>query len=152
ILSPASVSSHNVMDEVNFALESGKLVIPVIIAKCIVPFRLRLFQHIDLTENFSEAFENLVSSLNIVKSATTKPGAISVTLINGMETAAGWTLTVDDMDIKTVYGTKYQITNVATGLHKIEVKGVINKETLYASELVNQPPGEITYVTLTLRP
>src|SRR5580700_2972006 len=37
ILSPASVDSDNVMDEVNFALENHKVIIPVIHKDCTVP-------------------------------------------------------------------------------------------------------------------
>src|SRR5947207_15448218 len=44
ILSPASVGSNNVMDEVSFALENGKTVIPVMITECVTPFRLRRVQ------------------------------------------------------------------------------------------------------------
>src|SRR5512142_3024261 len=41
ILSPASVDSNNVMDEVSYALEEGKQVIPVLYRECEIPFRLR---------------------------------------------------------------------------------------------------------------
>ena len=67
-----------------------------------------------------------------------------------METEGGFTVTLDGMDVKTVRGTKYQIGYVAPGTHKIAVKGVVNKENLDASELVNVAPGEIATVTLAL--
>jgi TIR domain len=41
ILSPTSVKSTNVTDEVSFALEKGKTVIPIIHRDCTIPFRLR---------------------------------------------------------------------------------------------------------------
>jgi hypothetical protein len=41
ILSPASVNSTNVLDEVSFALETQKTVIPVLYRECRIPFRLR---------------------------------------------------------------------------------------------------------------
>lgn len=41
VLSPASVGSNNVMDEVSYALESGKTVIPILMSECKSPFRLR---------------------------------------------------------------------------------------------------------------
>lgn len=85
-----------------------------------------------------------------VQAEAGKPGAIAVTLTNGMETEAGFTVTLDGMDIKTVRGTKYQIGYVAPGTHKIAVKGIINKEALDASELVNVAPGEVAAVTLAL--
>lgn len=49
VLSKASVASNNVMDEVSYALESGKTVIPVLLNECTPPFRLRRLQRIDFT-------------------------------------------------------------------------------------------------------
>jgi hypothetical protein len=64
ILSPASVRSENVMDEVSYALDKGKLVIPVIMEQCEVPLRLRRLQHIDFTANsYNEALDTLVSRI-----------------------------------------------------------------------------------------
>jgi hypothetical protein len=48
ILSPASVNSTNVMDEVSFALEERKTVFPVMYRDCTVPFRLRRGQQVEL--------------------------------------------------------------------------------------------------------
>ncbi len=84
------------------------------------------------------------------QTAATRPGAISVTVTNGMDTADGFTVTIDGMEVKTVRGTKYQIGYVPPGPHKIAVAGVIKGESLDASELVNVMPGEIANVTLAL--
>jgi len=80
----------------------------------------------------------------------TKPGAIAVTVTNGMETEDGFTVTLDGMDVKTIRGTKYQIGYVSPGTHKIAVRGTIKKEELDASELVVVSPGEIAAVTIAL--
>src|SRR5450755_3609128 len=45
ILSPSSVSSDNVSDELSFALSKRKRVIPVLYLQCDVPFRLARLQH-----------------------------------------------------------------------------------------------------------
>jgi len=63
ILSPDSVSSNNVMDEVSFALEEGKSVVPILFKSCDIPFRLRRLQHIDFTQNYDEALKNLLLAL-----------------------------------------------------------------------------------------
>jgi hypothetical protein len=55
VLSPASVGSHNVMDEVSYALEVGKEVIPILHRTCDVPFRLRRLQYIDFTAQYEPA-------------------------------------------------------------------------------------------------
>src|SRR6186997_1698708 len=47
ILSPSSIGSANVMDEVSYALDSGKKIVPVILEDCPPPLRLRRLQRID---------------------------------------------------------------------------------------------------------
>jgi uncharacterized protein YbdZ (MbtH family) len=44
VLSPASVESQNVMDEVAFALGSNKKVVPVLHRRCDIPFRIQRLQ------------------------------------------------------------------------------------------------------------
>jgi hypothetical protein len=63
ILSPASVASNNVMDEVSFALETNKTVIPVLLAECEVPFRLRRVQRVNFTGDYQAALNQLMDVL-----------------------------------------------------------------------------------------
>jgi formylglycine-generating enzyme required for sulfatase activity len=63
ILSPASVNSTNVMDEVSFALEEKKTVIPVIHKDCTVPFRLRRLQHVDFRQDYGRGLKELLKTL-----------------------------------------------------------------------------------------
>jgi WD40 repeat protein len=63
ILSPASVNSTNVMDEVAFALERQKSVIPVLYRDCDVPFRLRRLQYIDFRQDYAAGLQELLRSL-----------------------------------------------------------------------------------------
>ncbi len=65
ILTPASTASTNVMDEVSFALESGKKIIPVLLEDCLAPFRLRRLQRIDFTSDYTTGFSQLIISLNL---------------------------------------------------------------------------------------
>ncbi|MCF6132610.1 DUF4893 domain-containing protein [Flavobacterium wongokense] len=62
-LSPVSVASNNVMDEVSFAMETGKTIIPVLLDKCTIPFRLRRLQHIDFTGNYEVGVIQLLEVL-----------------------------------------------------------------------------------------
>ncbi|WP_298366777.1 toll/interleukin-1 receptor domain-containing protein [uncultured Lutibacter sp.] len=66
ILSKNSVESNNVMDEISYALEENKRVIPIKIEECNVPFRLRRIQHLDfhLEEERSMALLLRALSLN----------------------------------------------------------------------------------------
>lgn len=70
ILTPASTASTNVMDEVSFALESGKKIIPVLLEDCLPPFRLRRLQRIDFTTDYDNGFKQLIISLNLTLGTT----------------------------------------------------------------------------------
>lgn len=65
ILSPASVNSDNVMDEINFALDQKKTLIPVLYRDCDVPFRLRRFQHLDFRTEYEKMLQELRSWLHL---------------------------------------------------------------------------------------
>ena len=65
ILSKNSVDSNNVMDEVSYALEEKKRVIPIKIEECDVPFRLRRIQHIDYHLDEAKGMEILLNALNL---------------------------------------------------------------------------------------
>ena len=70
-LSKASVASYNVMDEVSFALEKGKQVIPVLLEDCKIPFRLRRLQFADFSNNYDEGLSRLLKVLNLHDTKTT---------------------------------------------------------------------------------
>ncbi len=65
VLSPESVASDNVMDEVSYALKEKKLVVPVLIRPCDIPYRLQRVQHIDFTANYDTGFAQLRRALSI---------------------------------------------------------------------------------------
>lgn len=63
ILSPKSRSSREVSNEIAYALNHGKRIIPVIYQKCDVPMRLSSLNRHDLTENYHEALDRLVADI-----------------------------------------------------------------------------------------
>jgi hypothetical protein len=63
VLSPSSVESDNVMDEVSFALEKKKTVIPVLWRDCEIPFRLRRVQYIDCRVEYDRGLKRLLDTL-----------------------------------------------------------------------------------------
>jgi len=65
ILSPSGTKSHNVMDEVSFALDEKKKIIPVLYRNCKIPFRLRRFQYADFTTDFQKGISQLLNDVNI---------------------------------------------------------------------------------------
>jgi hypothetical protein len=67
ILSPASVNSRNVMDEVSFALETNKRLIPVVYRECKVPFRLSRIQQVDFRNDYGLALQALLLAIAPIK-------------------------------------------------------------------------------------
>jgi hypothetical protein len=63
VLSPDSVNSSNVLDEVYYALEAKKKVVPVVIGPCEIPFRLKRIQHIDFTADNDSAYSELLAAV-----------------------------------------------------------------------------------------
>ncbi|HEY5729801.1 MAG TPA: toll/interleukin-1 receptor domain-containing protein [Anaerolineales bacterium] len=49
ILTPKSIASHNVKDEIGYAIDSNKRILPILLEQANVPFRLRRFQYVDFT-------------------------------------------------------------------------------------------------------
>jgi TIR domain len=65
VLSPDALASNNVMDEVSYALEERKIVIPILLHSCTIPFRLRRVQYIDFTADYQTGFAQLLRALRI---------------------------------------------------------------------------------------
>ena len=62
VLSPTSVNSTNVLDEVSFALKKQKTVIPVLYQDCEIPLRLHRLQYVNLL-NYDRGMRILLRSL-----------------------------------------------------------------------------------------
>lgn len=75
ILSPASVNSNNVLDEVSFALDQQKTLIPVLYRECDIPFRLRRFQHVDFRGDYDRMLQELRKCLHIAQPAAATENA-----------------------------------------------------------------------------
>jgi hypothetical protein len=63
VLSPRSVASDNVADEISFAIDSGKSVLPVMIQKCVLPLRITRMHVIDATSNYDRALQQCLAAL-----------------------------------------------------------------------------------------
>ena len=63
ILSPRSVASDNVADEISFAIDGGKSVLPVMIERCTLPLRITRMQVVDATSNYEKALQLCVTEL-----------------------------------------------------------------------------------------
>lgn len=59
ILTPAAIASENVKDEIGYAIDHGKRLLPILLENCDVPLRLRRFQYVDFTtKTFDDGFES----------------------------------------------------------------------------------------------
>jgi len=67
VLSPHSVASENVLDEIGSALSRKKTIIPVLYRDCEVPYRLNRIQYIDFRTDYDEPFKYLLSAIQDAK-------------------------------------------------------------------------------------
>lgn len=65
ILSPTSVKSENVRDEIDFAFRSDKDIIPILYIECSVPLRLGRKQRIDFRSDYALGLAKLLGRLGI---------------------------------------------------------------------------------------
>lgn len=65
VLSQASVTSDKVMDEVSYALEENKTVVPLLLEECNIPFRIRRLQYATFTEGTKKGVDSLISALQL---------------------------------------------------------------------------------------
>lgn len=65
VLSPDSVASDNVMDEVSYALNQKKLVVPILLRSCSIPLRMQRLQYADFTTDHDAGFSHLLRALGI---------------------------------------------------------------------------------------
>jgi hypothetical protein len=72
ILSKSSMASDNVMDEVSFALEENKVVVPVLLEECDIPFRLRRLQFADFSQDQEKGIKTLTEALHLDSSIASK--------------------------------------------------------------------------------
>jgi hypothetical protein len=74
ILTPKSIASNNVKDEIGFAIDSNKRILPVLLENATVPFRLRRFQYVDFTNiPYNEGIERAKQLLKSLLNEPTRP-------------------------------------------------------------------------------
>jgi len=62
ILSPDSVASEHVRNEIEFALNAKKTVVPLLHRHCTIPMRLLRIQYVDFTSSYDAGFSKLTGS------------------------------------------------------------------------------------------
>ena len=94
VLSPRSVASQNVKDEVHFALEKGKKILPIMMEECELPFRLRRLQYMDFTTDYDAALSACIAHLKSLFPDLQPPTATTVS-----SSIAGEPKRKDDRDV-----------------------------------------------------
>jgi len=67
VLSPKSVASENVLDEIGYALARKKPIIPVLYQDCEVPYRLNRLQYVDFRTAYDEQLKYLLLAIGDAK-------------------------------------------------------------------------------------
>ena len=70
LLSPHSTESENVMDEVAYALDEKKAIVPVMFCDCKVPLRLRRMQYVDVRASYETGVQEILKSLHVAQRTT----------------------------------------------------------------------------------
>ena len=77
ILTAASVKSKKVRNEIAFALDEEKTIIPVLYQDCMVPLQLRRIQHIDFRTDYARGLKALLKTLGVEQQAAASAAAAS---------------------------------------------------------------------------
>jgi predicted ATPase len=75
VLSPDAIASQNVQIEYDYALDVGKLVIPVYYRQCNVPMELHAIQWIDFRQSYEQGLAALVHALHQQKDHVSLPAS-----------------------------------------------------------------------------
>lgn len=150
ILSPSSVESTNVMDEVSFALEKNKVVIPVLYRDCTIPFRLRRLQHIDIRVDYEKGLDELLRTLRVVHPQA-EAGTLQVTVTN-YDKFEKITAVLDQVTELMLQGNQCLFPSVAPGVHIVALRST-TKDGKESTESVvfTAIDGAHATVTVTLR-
>jgi TIR domain len=65
VVTSASIKSDQVMDEISYALDERKTIIPIINGECSMPFRLRRLQYVDFRSDYPSSLGLLLKSLSL---------------------------------------------------------------------------------------
>jgi len=69
LISPTSITSQNVQDEVSIAINSEKKLVPILIKKCDLPMRWQRRQYADLTQEPDKAIKDVLESIGLQEKA-----------------------------------------------------------------------------------
>jgi hypothetical protein len=83
-MSPTSVESRAVLDELAFAVDEDKLIIPVLYRACKIPFRIRRLQHADFTLSYDAGRTSLMRTLRRISAPVTPVATDGLTVTSAL--------------------------------------------------------------------
>lgn len=127
ILSPTSVESQNVQDEVSIAINTNKKMVPILIKECELPMRWQRKQYADLANNPDKAIHDILTFLGLQKKASVSlkkvlsligvSEAISTKSVNEKNDGVGDDVTTTEMNLEDLLVSEKEI-NRASEMHK----------------------------------
>ncbi|MEW6406674.1 MAG: toll/interleukin-1 receptor domain-containing protein [Chloroflexota bacterium] len=93
VLSPNSVASENVLDELSYAISENKRIIPVLYRDCEIPYRLARIQFIDFRGSYQGGLQHLIAEIKQQahqQPATTRPRGNNRALLTILGIAAAF--------------------------------------------------------------
>lgn len=130
ILTPASIMSENVKDEIGYAIDSRKRILPVLLEPCDIPFRMRRFHYVDFTKtdypNGIKIAEKLLTGL--INEVTMPPTPKSVVDIQSPEVKKPTAEVSQPASSKSAFPYKNQANSdhPATLLYLVDISGSMN--------------------------
>jgi TIR domain len=148
VLSKTSVDSNNVMDEVSFALEEGKRVLPVLFEDCDIPFRLRRLQFADFTTDVDSGMETLFRALDmddettdeVETSPTSTARATTEKSVREKDNKVSEPTEIDEQDVSKRSGSRrpliiiVAVISIALGAWGISSIFIVSEDSAFASE------------------
>jgi hypothetical protein len=64
ILTPESVASHSVLNEISYALNTNKRVVPVLLRDCTLPLRINRLHYTNFQNDYAAALSQLIATLS----------------------------------------------------------------------------------------
>jgi len=81
IMTPASIASENAKDEIGYAIDHNKRIMPVLLENCEIPLRLRRLQYVDFTQkNFAEGISSAKELLSKLVNEESFPAPAKVSV------------------------------------------------------------------------
>ncbi len=131
ILTPAAVASENVLDEVAYALDNKKQVLPILQQACDRPFRLSRKQYIDFTGDYDTGLKQLFKALKVSPVAKAPVKKTAKAKIKSESGAI--TVTTAQTDVPDARKPKHTFRSSPATLSGDDVKKMLKKYDFYST-------------------